>query len=391
MTEPMSHTSPPSSTPTSYSVEQVAPRVAREDLCRLWEDNLPLTTSAGSKFRWLYEDAPTPADTVFLLRAHSGRTGDVHVVGTNGAHVRRFQLAHGAGLEASHVGLCSDLAVESAHRTLQPAIKLVKAVTSFAGATYPMTYGFPNEKAKAVVVRAGFKVLGKMTRHVRVLRHASYASRVQERREIPKTLAWAVERGAETVAMRGVGALIDVATLARHPKEQLLARSRYELAWESSFDSRFDRLWHAAKLGYEIIGERTAKFLAWRYPHCEIATLVRRGAGPAKSRELDAYAIVHRDAANKAFLLDVFGFVDALDSLFELLLPALWWQGSPSVSVSFLGAPALAPILEARGFEARPAESRTIVVLPGKDATNQERERMCDPRRWHLFAIDEDA
>lgn len=359
----------------TYEVERVRPEDVRDELLRLWRENLKLGVSPDEKFRWLYRDAPLPADSVFVLRAR-GADGRAALVGANGVAVRRFQL----GAATGRAGITSDLAVDAAHRGLLPALRLVREVNAFALSDFDVTYGFPNKKAEGVMVRGGFRVLGKTARYARVLRHASYAARLKEREGVPELLLLAAEHPA-LVRVGSVG--VDLARLAMSAPAVARARVRYRLVWETRFDERFDALWERARAEYEIVGERTSAFLAWRCRSPEVATLVRRTSG-----ELVAYAVVERDPATGAVhVRDLFGHKRDLGALLDLLLPALWRRGAVSVSLRLLGAPEIVALLEERGFERR-AESRTAVVQAGRGALG---DRLEETRRWHLFDVDEDT
>jgi len=266
-----------------------------------------------------------------------------------------------------------------------PALKLMRAVSAYSADSFDVTYGFPNDKAKMVVVRGGFKVLGETKRHVRVLRHAAYASRLKDQPNVPKAAVWAAERGAESLPLRVAAAAFDAVKLASHPLELFRARTQYELLWTSRFDDRFDRLWEKARGEYDIVGERTSKFLNWRCPKVEIATLVRRGD---RSREVLGYCLLEEKPKDRWHILDMFGLHAELEPLLDLLLVSLWWRGAVNVSIGFLGAPKVASLVASRGFVSR-EEPRTIVVLPGK--THPDGASLTNKDRWHLFAIDEDT
>ncbi len=140
--------------PLTYRARPRSPLDVEADLCRLWRDNLPLATSAEDKFRWLYRDAPDAADTVFVLEAVEA--DQAHVVGANGMVRRRFWLA---GRELRAVVNC-DFAVDRAHRSLLPALSLLRMFREDVAARFDLAYGFPNGKAEGVLKRAGFKELG---------------------------------------------------------------------------------------------------------------------------------------------------------------------------------------------------------------------------------------
>ncbi len=363
----------------TYEVEKRSPEHVQQELCRLWESNLALASTPLQRFRWLYLDAPECSDSVFLLNAKDNDgSGARTVVGTTGVTVRRFQI----GTRDVRATLNGDLAVDLAHRGLLPALQLLRAAREHESAGFAFAYGFPNAKAEGVMVRAGFRVLGRTTRYARVLRHASYGKRISERPGVPPLVA---RMANDPRVAATLGPVVDMARLATSAADIASARRHYRLTWPAAFDARFDALWDQARREYEIVGARTSAFLAWSCPKPEIAALVRRS-----DRALVAYAIVERDrTTGAAHLRDVFGHKSELLPLFDLLVPSLWSRGAVSISVRFLGAPHLANILRAHGFEER-AEHRTVVVQVGKDAED-DRARIEDAQTWHLFDVDEDG
>jgi hypothetical protein len=217
---------------------------------------------------------------------------------------------------------------------------------------------------------------------VRVLRHGAYASALAARKGVPRLVARAA---ALPGVARAIGAAVDAARAPLDLGRAGRAALRHRLVWCERPDARLDALWTAARAAYPVVGARTSRFLAWRYPRAPLATLVRRGDG-----ELRAYAVVEHDAASgAAHLRDLFGHPGDLAPLVDLLLPALRARGARSVSVRFLGAPALARVLERRGFVVRD-DGRTVVVRVGEAAAARAAE-LADPGRWHLFDADEDA
>ncbi len=359
-----------------YDVVRTRPEDVRTDIERIWRENLAHAVKPEDRFTWLYRDAPDPAGTVFVLRARMG--GVERIVGTNGLMVRRLQIVPGREARAAVGG---DLAVDAEHRCLSPAMRLMRAVGDFVASDFDVGYAFPNAKAAAATLRHA-RMLGKTTRWARVLRHASYRTKVVERLRLspPVGRVLASEHVAGTL-----GPVVDVARLALGAPAIAQAHTRYRLEWSKTFGADLDDLWREARHDYDIVGVRTSDFLAWRYPGREIATLVRR-----EDCATAAYAILEWEAATgAAHLRDVFGKKEALAPLIDLLVPALWRREAASVSVSFLGASYFAEILRARGFEPR-AERRTVIVQVGTKMSS-EREYLENPGRWHLFDVDEDA
>ncbi len=290
--------------PVRYRVERASPAsdATAAELRALWRRNLPVEGECAAKFDWLYRQAPWPADDVFLLAAD----GVAGPVGTAGVFVRRMRVG-GPVVEAALLG---DFAVDVAHRTLQPALTLMRAVRRQATARFGLVYGFPNQLAAGVCQRVGFSELGVMTRYVRVLRHDRFVRRVLD---VPFMT---------TLAARSVdGARVALAM----PRAVRALRGR-TLQWPTSTDARLDELWTDAAGQYDIVAERSAAFVDWRllrhpFDPCQLAALTTADG----ARILAYAAIAVADAV--AYVRDLFGHRDEVGRLLDALIPTLWRRG----------------------------------------------------------------
>ncbi len=366
-----------------YEVYAEAPEQNREALCRIWRDNLALELAPEAKFDWLYRASPLSSDQVFMLRAIDER-GSASEVGTCGVLPRRYWAAG----RSARFAVIGDLAVDVEHRRLLPALQLTRAVHAAASRDYDVAYGFPNPKADRTMLRAGFRLLGRMRRYAHVLHHEGYVHRVAER--LPRLPPLAVRALQRPRVARLAGALLDVVGLSSKARGLLLSAASHRLDWSDHFDEGFDRLWEEARSEYAIVGERTSAFLRWRYPRATIAKLSRRAPAPSREGAMLAYAVVELDRTTKtAHLRDLFGHQGAYGPLLDLLLPSLYARGAASVSVRLLGAPEVVQALEARGFELR-EEDRIVIVAVGA-RQSEHRAVFEEPRHWHLFDEDEDV
>ena len=348
---------------TRYAVSRVALASVARDVMRIWGTNLPVLGAIDAKLRWLYRDAPEPANDVYVLAA------DEELVGTAGLAVRRFD---GLGRDL-RVALGCDLAIDRPHRVVLPALRLVQEVRRDARATYDVVYNFPNELARGLYARAGYHDLGVMMRYVRVLRAESYVTRYVDNARLA----------------RAIGAAIDVALAAWQLPAVLAARHRYRLAWLDAVDDRFDALWDAARGAYPLVSRRDASWLRWRCLDSpsgrgRIATLCERGTG-----ELHAYAVVHH-GAGVAHITDLFGRPLALGPLLALVCAELRLTAATSVSIRYLGSPRVVAVLARNGFRRRVSD-RHVYVATGDTLAAAERVRVLDTASWHLTDYDEDT
>ena len=366
--------------PTAYRVLTAAPTEARDDLERLWQDNLTLEAHPADKFAWLYLEAPEPPEAVLLLTAEGAP------VGTAGIGIRRFQL----GDESGRAGLLADLAVDRAHRSVGPALALVRAGKALVDERYQLAYGFPNKLAEGVFKRAGYQALGTVGRYAKPLRRATFVGRLDQAAlaEVPTALRPRAQRAAQIPAVAAAAGLAaDVAALAPRALAAASTATRTRFEARPRPDAGLDELWARARGDYQVIAERTHRFLAWRMgPRPERTWhLVRDRATAA----ILAYAVV--DVVDRvAHVRDLFGQRAEVAALLDYLPLVTYQAGATSLSMRYLGAPWLAEALTARGFAPR-ASSRMIAVSVGATTSAAARARILDPAAWHLTDVDEDV
>ena len=149
----------------SYQVVQADIERDKGTILRFWRENSP--KSLDSKYRWIYENNPAGKPMVWMIRhVESGEC-----VGITALFPRRMSTRNGTVL----AGVAGDLFVNEKHRTLGPAVKLLRStLTAVHEGKVDLIYTFPNKAADGVVRAAGYRRLGKLVRLVKVLRTARY-------------------------------------------------------------------------------------------------------------------------------------------------------------------------------------------------------------------------
>ncbi|MBK7077879.1 MAG: hypothetical protein IPH44_37005 [Myxococcales bacterium] len=366
--------------PPAYAVERCAPAAVRADLERLWDANLTLESHPADKFGWLYAEAPVVPATVFVLRA------DGAAVGTAGVGVRRFQL----GADVGEAGLLADLAVDKAHRSVGPALALVRAGKAFVDEAFALAYGFPNKLAEGVFKRAGYQPLGTIGRYAMPLRHAAFATRLDEQAltRVPAAARPALVRAAHTPVVAAIaGRAVDAVQLGRAAPAMLAGLRRLTLAAIPQPTAELDELWAAARGDYAVVAERTRRFVGWRFlprPERRVWTARARAGGG-----LRAYAVVDL-IDGVAHVRDLFGHKDDVIALIDCLPLTLYAAGASSLSMRYLGAGWLTDALVARGLSPR-ASTRMIAVTAGAACPPAARALVTDATAWHLTDFDEDV
>lgn len=350
----------------AYEVREVDPLSVADEVARIWGDNLSLPIDAHARFDWVYRLAPEPPERVTVLSARRSEAV-AKVVGTAGVARRRFQI----GSRLVGASQLVDLAVDAEHRSVGPALSLVRATRGAALGTRDFAYCFPNAKARGLFRRVGYRELGPVTRFARVLAHRGYLERLVPSR----TLA------------RVAGAALDAGARLRRMPQRLVALSRFELRFESLPDQRLDRLWERARCDYDVVSWRGARLLRWRFFECaandvRLATLCFRG----QRGSLLAYAVVER-VGEVAHVRDFFGHESAIGPLFDLLIPSLRASGASSVSLMFLGSRRTERLLQQRGFSARERERILFFDSASPDLAGELGRR----ERWHVTDADDDG
>lgn len=337
-----------------YHVGAVDALTQRDTILALWRDTLGAPDTQAAKFQWYYVDHPLGPPAVILLR-HGPAETPVGVA-ANGA---RAMWLDG---QAVHAGIRVDLAVDAAHRTLFPALQLQRAIRQQGLDRFDLLYGLPNRKAEKIVERIGFGQRHDFVRYVCVLRWRDYLGRV-----MPLPLA------------RLLAPLLDGLQQAWTRLRGAGPRGT-QVSWLSRADERFDALWRRVSapgaLPGLLLGERSARFLNWRF-------VARPGSGSrilaltdTASGALLAYAVCEIDGSAATvvdFLVDPQGRGGRDEGM--RLLPR-WLRrvqrevrrlGCSSLSLHFLGCAEVRAALAVAGF--RPRDSHPLFVdIPPRSA-----------------------
>jgi hypothetical protein len=352
-----------------YAVRAAEPTSVAADVTALLARNLGAScTDPQGRLEWFYLAGPFGPGVAHVLEHREATDGGSALpVGCMGLGVRRYWY-RGRPLDVAVFG---DLAVDQRHRSLGPAMMLQRATRAYAQEHFDLCLGYPNAKARPVVLRLGFRELGGMGRWVVPLRFAA-----QIGRRLP----------AATSAAAGF--VLDAVAGALWRGRRLLARGRYQLEEADEPDARFDRLADEARALFPITAVRASDFLRWRFLRqpgrapCRFYNLI----GPDGA--LAAYAAVERDGGI-AKLRDLFGRdADAIGLLLDTLLPRLRRAGADAAWFSTIGPRWLEGLLVKRGFVQR--ESRSVVVDWGRSPPDPA-QTLLDSTRWYLTEADEDG
>lgn len=351
----------------TYEIQYVDPNHVRDDLIRVWCNNFPVHEQGPAKFDWTYRKAVEPSDGVFVLGVHEA-VDRARIVGSAGLVGRSF-FADEHPLRAA---LLADIAVDRPHRTLLPAMSLVRSARRTALDNFDFAYGYPNKAAAGVFLRCGYRKLGALTRYALVLHYEKYVRRFLN----------------TPVLCQAASTALDIGQLGLRAPRSLRALRRYRLEWPKPLDARFDRLWEGARPFYSLLAKRDVAFLRWRFvEHPEHRVRIVALTTRNRAREIRAYAALDRNE-DTVCIRDLFGYPDSIGPLLDRLIMRYTIQGIASLSMCYLGSDVIVDILRSRGF--RPRESERDVVYDTGKSAGRYADIIADVQSWHLTDADKE-
>ncbi len=331
----------------------------RNTILQIIARNLPARSyeEHAKKYDWYYLRSPYGPSPYWLLQEKE--TGQF--VGGAGNGLRQMKLFDQTIL----VGVGADFAVDQAHRSLLPATVLQKTSCQSDGERLGLLYGFPNNKAVGAALFSGYKKIGEMTRFLKVLDPTPY---------LPDFLSFTGT--ALSWPLRFLFSLFSY--------ERWIGSSATWVGVETaSFDSRFDDLWRTASMQFPIIGERTTRFLQWRYAEItpyKIFTLV-----DSQEKELLGYMIYSLHEGTYVIIDLLYKSPAAFDALLATFIRFARKKGVYSLSFNFFGNQSVQETLKRFGFIER-HESRSVCVYLHQGKNTEA----LNPSNWYLTNGDED-
>jgi len=315
----------------------------------LWQQGFPAPNQQRIKYDWCYGPTPVGVGRLYLL-AHGV---DGEVIGVQGIVPRRW-LDQG---ETKAAGICADLLVDKNHRSIGPALSLVRQVIEIEQnlPDVEFLYGFPNPKSEALYRRAGYTKWGEITRYARPLRLHVWLAR----KAIPALLA------------RALGKVNDVAFQLRLKLSNIQGAQHWRCVPANAFDSRFDALWSRVTKIAESMVIRDSEFLQWRFGN-NFAGQTQVMVLEARDGQIDGYVVFVVSSDNMVSILD-FLAVDndkALPAMLKLFLRAMYDKGYVGVMLEFAGPKPISNVLMRSGF--LPRESCPIYAVLGQTKSGLE-------------------
>ncbi len=292
-----------------------------------WQDGLFQPASAMQKLDWFYRRSPTGSPDLFLLTVAGAAVGI-------GSLAKRQMYLDGKTMMAC---VPIDFVITEAHRSLFPAIHMQKHIRRAALIASAIAFTSPNDKSLGVFARAGYKRIGELVRHTRVLRAAPYLSH-----HLPAFIGGIIGPVADLFRNAGVAL-------------QLLTAPRMDPAWQERPDASFDALFQRCLDRSTLLGERDARFLAWRFADCPFYNYRFFTLRAPSDQRLLGYAAC-RVQADHLYVDDFLIDADAAEmhaNFWRALARAAYRQGHAALTLQFLGSPAHRGAIAAAGLVTR--------------------------------------
>lgn len=347
----------------SYSIVEGNITQHKTVLNSMWQRNQSDFTP--SRYPWLYEKNSSGAPIIFLLQYEK----DASFVGAITLFPRIF-FYNGGKVKAY---ICGDLVVDKQHRSLGPALSLIKSAIRRCDKNAPcILLGIPNTKSENVMLRAGFETLADYCVMTKVIKSNRYLSK----------------RIYSQFFSGILSLLVDQLLALRYGNFLRFGKSKYTPDVLSHFDKRFDNLSDTAITNNSFIGERSVQYLTWRfcdspYNNYEIFCLFAKDA-----TRISSYLVYHI-AQERAYISDLaFDINDnSLTNLLSNFSVAMKIQGCSAISVTFSGNPYLITIFQKYGYFLRTANNRVLIYSSLDDTSFLNTIRA---GQWYLTPADND-
>lgn len=346
---------------SKYSIIQADMESECEAIIALWTNaGIASPEHQKKKYAWFYLKNPTGKGTAFLLQEKATN----ELAGTECIGLRNWSIDG----KQTRSGIFADLIVLPAHRSLGPAMQMIRRSIEYGEKHLQMLYGFPNKRAAPLFKRTNLKVLGQIVRYARVVRSKHY---LQGR--LPK------------IIVPFTSLLLDTG-MALHDRLMLILVCRGMTSeWCDSFDKRFDILWDTADKRGRALTIRNRATLEWRHKQCPNAENVKIFTLLDRQQAVLGYIVcTYNDEVISVRDFFSNGKENLQQALFLSFLVAVREMGCKSVTLEFFGDQGVIAGLEKLGFRAR--EERSVhCSIPA--LSDVEKHALT----WYITSSDEDT
>jgi len=292
--------------------------------------------AAEEKYRHCYIDNPAGAGMCLLLYEQSRDSA----IGAQGLIPRTFF----AGQDRFTVATLADFVVAPEHRSLGPALILMRSCIELSRGRFEFVYGTPNDKSVAILNRAGIRPFGTLTRYTKLIRSQSYLR--------ARVLRWVASPAA---------AVADAAIACADFARDALFASQYRWSEQTSFGDEFEKVWEGRQADI-VTGERSPVTLRWRYSTADPGTPWHFSLASDRSGTPIGY-VIWRQVKGIAMVSDFFcsNMEKSVRALLQSFVVYVRRFPVQKASLEFFGRPSIGVALKACGFA--PREQSPVVLV----------------------------
>jgi hypothetical protein len=347
---------------TRYSVIEADVQNNRDDILSILMKNLE--GPSKNRYTWNYTQSPYGPAHCWLAKHEESNT----FIGT-AALFPRVMLVKG---DPEYAAIAGDFAVDMQHRNLIPALALQKEIRSKIHNTkFKFIYGLPNKQAKGILLRIGYKKIGRFTHFIKPLK-----SEYQQNKYIYSFLK-----------LKIFAIPVDFIIKNFSKEKRYKTTLKYSITTPEYFDDRFDVFWKNVSKHFTIIGERTSIFLNWRYSQSP-EKKYKIFCLSDEQNDIIGYIVYYLEN-NKCCIMDM--LFDPSTEVINLLLAEfsrfIRMKGMGSISVDYLGGSLLEKKLQEYNFLPIKNEADLIIYSYNMD----EIPDLLEKENWHFFAGDNDV
>jgi len=311
-------------------------------------------------FEWMYSVNQSHNKIYYLTDSSQGS-----IIGLIGLSNRTFKI----GDQNLHFGQTIHFLVDREYRNLIYAIRLQKALLEDCKKNdIKILYGFPLPAAIGVQLRVGFRILGNFERWTKPLR-VEYYLKKRMKNEL----------------------LVQLCSFILNPLLKIISKDFIQFKSSDTttmlgdkFNNQYDTLWEIASKKFKIIGDRSAKYLDWRYNQnpkntCEVFSLFN------KQNVLQGY-IVFQIKDNIAIISDLlFDTVESLEAIFGEFFKIMRKRNMNAITIEFYGSELVTKRLKKLHFYNRFSGGK-IVLYTDDDIISDV--NMTDKNEWFITRAD---
>jgi hypothetical protein len=321
-----------------YVISLEQPPIDRETVLSL-ASGLPGYSEA--RYEKYYRRSPVGAPLLAVMREEE--SGEA--VGMAALFPVRLRI----GEETMKGAIAGDFVIARAQRTLGPALGMQRLLlSSLADAGLDFVLAAPNSLAEPVFLRAGYELLRPQSRFVKIL-HLRPLLATRLPAKLARLISW----------------LADPLLLADTKLRFRFESGRYSLERPERFDERFCDVWRHASSRGEVLVDRNAELLNWKYELDGPAASGRfHILALSEERSIAAY-LVYEQSGDVMHVYDALWRDSALETLLVGLVRVARTRASAIVFSCFDSGGELARSLRRCGFSRhRPASKLLLHIAP---------------------------